>query len=475
MSRTNNYRYIPDKARNKFQNSPKSAVLDVCRVICVAVQLLMFDFSWTYIQTGYFMLAKTSLTLLLVYGSFLFCFHNIYSGLSIGSNRVSDLFIAQFLALAISNTLSIPVMMLVLKQLPNLWIILLLTVSQSVFSLLWCIAANQLYHKLFQAAKTAVVYDSDPARESVASIYLNDHRFCIAKTLNLNLYKDNLQELFSELKDMDAVFLCAVSSHLRNDLLKFCVEHGICTYVRPKIGDVLIGSARRKYISHVPVLVCDISSRPFFYRIAKRTADIFFSGLMLIAASPVFLAVAIAIRLEDHGPVFYKQKRLTQYGKEFSIIKFRSMRVDAEKDGVARLACNGDSRITRVGSFIRSTRLDELPQLINVLRGDMTLVGPRPERPEISEQYAETFPEFHMRLQVKAGLTGYAQIHGKYNTTPYDKLQMDLMYIADMSLALDLKLILQTIQIMLRKESTEGIGENQTTAARSGELHNKSA
>ena len=140
------------------------------------------------------------------------------------------------------------------------------------------------------------------------------------------------------------------------------------------------------------------------------------------------------------------------------------MRIDAEKDGVARLASAGDSRITRVGNFIRKVRLDELPQLFNILKGDMSIVGPRPERPEIAKQYESEMPEFSYRLRVKAGLTGYAQIFGKYNTTPYDKLKLDLHYIQNYSLMLDVKLMIQTVKILFMKESTEGIAAGQTTA-----------
>ena len=140
------------------------------------------------------------------------------------------------------------------------------------------------------------------------------------------------------------------------------------------------------------------------------------------------------------------------------------MRTDAEKDGVARLAAEKDNRITGIGQMIRATRLDELPQLWNIFKGDMSLVGPRPERPEIARQYMQVLPQFDARLKVKAGLTGYAQVNGKYNTTPAEKLQMDLMYISEMSIALDVKLILQTVQIMMKKESTEGVTQGQTTA-----------
>lgn len=135
--------------------------------------------------------------------------------------------------------------------------------------------------------------------------------------------------------------------------------------------------------------------------------------------------------------------------KEFYVYKFRSMIPDAEKDGIPRLASNSDSRITRVGKFLRKCRLDEIPQLINILRGDMSVVGPRPERPELTEKYEKEMPEFRFRLKVKAGLTGYAQVTGVYDTTPYDKLKMDLMYIERYSMVMDLRLILMTLKTII--------------------------
>ena len=202
----------------------------------------------------------------------------------------------------------------------------------------------------------------------------------------------------------------------------------------------------------------------------KRAIDIVVSLIAAIILSPIFLITAIAIKVTDHGPVFYKQVRLTKDGKEFKILKFRSMRVDAEKDGVARLSTGeNDSRITPVGKIIRACRVDELPQLFNILKGDLSIVGPRPERPEIASQYCEDMPEFALRLQAKAGLTGYAQVYGKYNTTPYDKLTMDLMYIAHPSIIEDLKIMLATVKILFLPESTEGVAEGSTTAMQNKE------
>ena len=203
------------------------------------------------------------------------------------------------------------------------------------------------------------------------------------------------------------------------------------------------------------------------YLLIKRLLDFFLSLLGIIVFSPFMLITAILIKCYDRGPAIYKQTRLTKDGKEFNIYKFRSMRVDAEKDGVARLSTgDADDRITPIGKFVRKVRFDELPQLFNILKGDMSIVGPRPERPEIAKQYYEQFPSFKLRLQVKAGLTGYAQVYGKYNSDPYEKLEFDLLYINDMSLSTDLRLFFATFSILGKSESTEGITEGETNAAR---------
>ena len=201
------------------------------------------------------------------------------------------------------------------------------------------------------------------------------------------------------------------------------------------------------------------------YVILKRVFDIVISLFLFIVFAPFMLVTAIAVK-SDGGPALYKQKRLTQNGKEFYILKFRSMRVDAEKDGVARLSTGDkDDRITKVGRIIRAIRFDELPQIFNILKGDMSIVGPRPERPEIAAEYEKDMPEFKLRLQAKAGLTGYAQVYGKYNTSPYDKLLMDLMYISKPSIIEDIKICMYTVKILFEKESTEGVNEGNTTAS----------
>jgi exopolysaccharide biosynthesis polyprenyl glycosylphosphotransferase len=232
----------------------------------------------------------------------------------------------------------------------------------------------------------------------------------------------------------------------------------------PKITDVLLKGSTQLHLFDTPVLLIREYSIKIEQRAMKRLIDIVLSLLLIVITSPIMLITAIIIKLYDGGPVLYKQVRCTKDQKEFKIMKFRSMRVDAEKDGVARLAQKNDSRITPIGKFIRACRIDELPQLFNILVGDMAFIGPRPERPEIIKQYLEEMPEFAFRMKVKAGLAGYAQVYGKYNTTPYDKLKLDLTYIENYSVWLDIKLMLLTLKILFTPDSTEGVEVNQTTA-----------
>ena len=183
-------------------------------------------------------------------------------------------------------------------------------------------------------------------------------------------------------------------------------------------------------------------------------------ALGLIVLSPVMLITAAAIRIHDGGPVIFRQTRLTQGGRRFQLMKFRSMVVDAEKRG-PELATDLDSRITPVGRWIRMLRIDELPQLFNILKGDMSIVGPRPARPELTEEYCRTYPEFRYRLKVKAGLTGYAQVFGRYNTLFEDKVKLDLLYIQHFSLIFDFYIMISTIKVLFMPSSTAGVDEEQ--------------
>ena len=192
-------------------------------------------------------------------------------------------------------------------------------------------------------------------------------------------------------------------------------------------------------------------------KILKRMLDIAVSIPAIVILLPLMAVTAIAIKADSKGPVIYSQERVGQYGKTFKVYKFRSMKQDAEAQSGPVLAKEGDSRITKVGRFIRATRIDELPQLFNVLKGEMSIVGPRPERPFFVEQFIKEKPEYAYRHNVKPGITGLAQIAGKYNTTAYDKLIYDFIYIQEVSIKTDLIIMLQTLKVLITKESTEGV------------------
>lgn len=260
----------------------------------------------------------------------------------------------------------------------------------------------------------------------------------------------------------EAVLLYEVPANLRSRIFARCVEKQKIIYVTPRLDDIFLFGFENSHVLDTPLMRYGISAqgRREGY-LSKRFWDVLISLIMLVIFSPIFIITAIAVKVEDGGPVFFRQKRLTLHGREFEILKFRSMIVDAERAGEVIPCRIGDRRITRVGHLIRPTRLDELPQLLNVLKGDMSLVGPRPERVEHVEKYTKILPEFSARLQVRGGLTGYAQVFGKYNTTAEDKLKMDLMYIENMSIRMDIKILFLTVKTMFIPERAEGFGEEE--------------
>lgn len=388
-------------------------------------------------------------------------FGRIYDAFRMSMQRVSEVIYAQFLAAGVSDLLMYVVIWLLTKHLPNILPGVAALVGQILLAVAWAFGANKWYFSTFPPQETAVIYDVRHGMEKLISQYGMDNKYKVVLTASA---EECLNDL-SMLNGIKVVFLSGIHSHDRNIILKYCISNSINVFVIPRIGDTILSGARSIHMFHLPMLQVSRYSAQPEYLFMKRAIDIVVSLIAAIILSPVFLITAIAIKTTDHGPVFYKQIRLTKDGKEFKILKFRSMRVDAEKDGVARLSTGeNDSRITPVGKIIRACRVDELPQLFNILKGDLSIVGPRPERPEIASQYCEEMPEFALRLQAKAGLTGYAQVYGKYNTTPYDKLTMDLMYIAHPSIIEDLKIMLATVKILFLPESTEGVSEGQTTA-----------
>ncbi|MBQ6600568.1 MAG: exopolysaccharide biosynthesis polyprenyl glycosylphosphotransferase [Clostridia bacterium] len=457
-----------DRKKFRTHNLVEKVILYFLKALIIAAFSGSIYYCWVEfynpeIPTPFYRLGNYFMGAIIV--AFYTSFVKVYGGFLVGTSTVIDLIFSQIISIGFLQGFCYVIFSLLSYRLLSVWPFVLMFVVFSVIAAVWCFVADFVYFKIHKPKRTIFVYGNVDSYHSLKGINRITKRFEVRKTVNCD--ETSLEELFAMTDHIDAIFLCGVPSDYRNEVVKFCMANGKVAYIKPKISDTIIRGGRTIQLLNVPVYRCRRSDQSLLYLFLKRAADIVLSLIALVISSPFMLATAIAIKAYDGGDIFYKQVRLTTNGKKFELIKFRSMIQNAEKDGVARLASEGDSRITPVGHFIRKTRLDELPQLINILKGDMSFVGPRPERPEIAAQYEEERPEFALRLQVKAGLTGYAQVYGKYNTPPYDKVQMDLMYIANQSLLEDLRLMLMTFKILFVPSSTEGVGEEQTTAQRS--------
>lgn len=436
-------------------------LIKVLNIICLTIPFAgcWYGYYSGQMKDGFY--NKGNLLMIALFMFVYFLFARIYNAFLISVNRISEMIYSQVLAALITDGISYLIIALLVKGFPNIMPGVMAIAGQIVMSLIWCFLAHRWYFRSFPPQKTMIVYDVREGMEKLIDQYDLECKFEVTEILQVTDVINHLERL----NTIETVFLSGIHSHERNIILKYCIEHRIQVYVIPRVGDVLMSGAQQVHMFHLPMLRTGRYNPQPEYRILKRLADLLIAGVATVILSPIMIITAIAIKAFDRGPIFYSQIRLTQDGKEFGVLKFRSMKVNAEKDGVARLSSGeNDPRITPVGRIIRKCRIDELPQLLNILKGDMTIVGPRPERPSIAAEYEKVMPEFRLRLQAKAGLTGYAQVYGKYNTTPYDKLLMDLMYISHANLLDDLFIMFATVKILFMPESTEGVAEGQTTA-----------
>lgn len=400
---------------------------------------------------------QVSALMIIVYSVIFYTLCLRFDGFRASIMRVSELIYSQIIAAALTDVAAAIGIWMLSIHFPNLFPGFLCFVAQCLIIPVVCYAEFTSYYKNHPPQKTLVVYDVLQGTEKLVSAYGMERRFEIIGV-------KPVEEVLNELTILDqckVVFLCGIHSSDRNEILKQCMYRDLQTYIIPRVGDALMSGAEHMHMFHLPMLRSRRYQPMSEYRTIKRFLDIVFSGIALVLFSPIMLVTAIAIKT-DGGPVFYKQVRLTTNGKKFKILKFRSMCVDAEKKSGAVLSSGkNDPRITKVGRFIRACRIDEMPQIINIFKGDMSIVGPRPERPEIAEILERELPEFKLRLQAKAGLTGYAQVYGKYNTTPYDKLLMDLMYLSCASFFTDLRIAIETLRILFDKRSAEGLDDEE--------------
>ena len=402
-----------------------------------------------------------------IYGVVLFMFAKMYGGTRFGYLKNTEIIFSQIFATAIADVFIYGELSLMAFELflPTFFIWMFL--AQSVTLIIYTNLANRLYLRMFPPRKLLLLHGVRPTEDICNKFASRKDKYLITRKEQI---RPEMQENYLIIKEayqsgeINAVVIWDVPTMDRNKLLKFCYANSIRVYMMPKITDVIMTGAEELHVFDSPLLLTREYCLTMEQRFIKRMIDIVCSLILIIITSPIMLITALLIKISDGGPVLYKQVRCTLDQREFKILKFRSMKPDAEKDGQARLAQKNDDRITPVGKVIRKCRIDELPQLINILKGDMSFIGPRPERPEIIAQYVEVMPEFVYRMKVKAGLAGFAQVYGKYNTTPYDKLKLDLTYIENYSVLLDLKLMLLTLKVLFWPDSTEGVDAMQITA-----------
>lgn len=422
--------------------------------------LLWFDKYADTIQVYFWQ--KGHWLVIIIYGALLFFFSRMYGGFKIGFYKPSEVFFSQVFATVCVNIFSFFQISLLNGNLITPGPLFKVTAFDIIGVGVWTVVSHWIYRALFPPREMLLVHGERPIEDILQKFASRKDKYHICSCINIS---QGLEAICKETeKRYDAVVIWDIATEERNRILKHCYGNNIRVYIMPKIADVIIQGSEQLHLFDTPILLTREYVLTIEQRFIKRFIDLFCAVLLLLLASPFMLVTALVIKLYDKGPVFYKQTRCTLDHKEFGILKFRSMGVDAEKDGVARLAAKNDSRITPIGRFIRKVRIDELPQLFNIIKGEMSFIGPRPERPEIISQYVEEMPEFAFRTKVKAGLAGYAQVFGKYNTTPYDKLKLDLFYIENYSILLDIQLMFLTLKILLKPESTEGVDTAQTTA-----------
>lgn len=441
-----------------------TAMLKWIKFICACSMIVSFSYVWLLYYNDFAFRENWlygALASIALYMAMYLMLARLYEAFSLETCQIGELIFSQILSFGIADGVLYLECCLIHVGVVDLLPGLLVFILQIFWAVIFAIYGKR--YLLYRVKPYKTILISRELRLSEAQHFRDrlesklHYLFDIQRTYycETDLKKFPLEEI----APYEAVLLYEVPANLRSKIFAYCVEHQKIIYVTPRLDDIFLFGFENSHVLDTPLMRYGISAqgkREAY--LSKRFWDICISLMMLILFSPFIIVTAFAVKMEDGGPIFFRQKRVTLHGKEFEICKFRSMVVDAEKMGEVIPCKTGDSRITKVGHLIRATRLDELPQLWNILKGDMSIVGPRPERVEHVEKYTKELPEFSARLQVRGGLTGYAQVFGKYNTTAEDKLKMDLMYIEKMSLWMDMKILFLTVKTMFIPESTEGFG-----------------
>lgn len=450
----------------KMQEKYKRLVKLLFSAVLTGLLVIVYAYVWTDYFNGEMLQApffrRGNWMMIFLYGVLLVFFMKMYGGYKVGYLKNGNLIYSQILSVCFANTFTYFQIAVLDKRFYSPAEILKMTVVQAAAIVVWTLIFQKIYRWMYPPRRMLLISGDRADYYLLEKMNRRDDKYEIRDKMS---YRQGFETFKEKVQDFDGIIVGDIPSHDRNRILKYCYERNIRSYTVPKISDILLKTSDELNLFDTPLFLSRNDGLSIEQEFLKRSLDLVGSLIAVVITIPFFVFIAICIKIVDGGPVFYKQVRLTKDRKEFEIYKFRTMIQNAEANGAARLASEKDPRILPiVGQLLRRTRLDELPQIYNILKGDMSIVGPRPERPELMKEIEEEIPEFGYRLKVKAGLTGYAQVYGKYNTTPYDKVKLDLTYIRNYSILLDLKLIIMTPKIMLLKESTEGVKDEESTA-----------
>mgnify|MGYP004504514783 FL=1 len=449
----------------KRRNKSISLYVGLFNLILLIVITGHFTYEWNIVYNNILkqpFLGKGNILMVFTIFLIIFISMKMWGGFKLGYSKLVNLVFSQFLALITIGLGEFLIIALTAGTINHMGKLAgLIAVSAGIdfiFCVIYDLIGIRIYLMIFPPIRLLQVNgDYDNHLRTKISNRSDKYEVCE----EISIY-EGVDKIYTELEKYDAVLLNDIPNKYRKLILKYCFENDIPVYYTPKIQDIMVRGSDEINLFDSPLFLAKNIGMTTVQAFVKRAIDIIGSTLGLIVLSPVFLIVSILIKIEDGGKVFFMQDRCTYDGKVFRIHKFRSMKEDAEKDGKPHPATSDDDRITKVGKFIRATRIDELPQLVDIWIGNMSIVGPRPERVEHVAKYTEDIPEFGYRLKVKGGLTGYAQVYGRYNTTSYDKLKMDLIYVVNYSLLMDFQIVLETVKIIFSKESTEGFTEENS-------------
>lgn len=441
----------------KSKNSHKGFLKLALVIVLILVQGLIFVYTWVnhYNELLRFpYVLKGNIFLMIVYMVLSYIFMVLFDCNNLSEHRPAYLIFSEFLSIVACNVIVYLVIIIPAAALGLMPIIPIvnMTIADFITIVIWALIVNSLFKKVSPPQEVLLITSKNNIDEIVVKFSKRNDLYRINDKI---VFDDNdLEGIYDKCNRYDNILIGDITSEARNDIIKHCFNNSRNIYVIPKISDILLKYSDDILVFDTPLYLSTNFGLSFEVRFFKRLIDIVLSLVVLVVFFPIWLLVALMIKIEDGSPIFFLQERVTIDNKLFNIIKFRSMKVSNNNDVMPTL--EDDDRVTKVGKFIRKYHIDEIPQLFNILIGDMSLVGPRPERKEHVELYTKEISEFQYRSKVKSGLTGLAQIYGKYNTSAIDKLKLDLIYIKKCGFIFDLELILRTLKVLIVKENTEG-------------------